>query len=74
MFTGGIGENSVPTRATVVGLLPFLGLTLDPASNATHGRDRAGCITTLTRPQAMVVRTNEELMIAMDTAEIVQGG
>ncbi len=74
VFTGGIGENSVPTRAKVVGLLPFLGLTLDPASNDTHGRDRAGCITTLTRPQAMVVRTNEELMIAMDTAEIVQGG
>ena len=74
VFTGGIGENSVPTREKVVGLLPFLGLTLDPVSNATHGRDRAGCITTLTRPQAMVVRTNEELMIAMDTAEIVQRG
>ena len=74
VFTGGIGENSVLVREKVVGLLPFLGLTLDPVSNATHGRDRAGCITTLTRPQAMVVRTNEELMIAMDTAEIVQHG
>jgi acetate kinase len=74
VFTGGIGENSVLVRERVVGLLPFLGLTLDPAANASHGRDRAGCITMRTRPQAMVVRTNEELMIAMDTAEIVQRG
>lgn len=74
VFTGGIGENSVLVREKVVALLPFLGLTLDPAANASHGRDRAGCITTLTKPQAMVVATNEELMIAMDTAEIVQRG
>ena len=74
VFTGGIGENSVLVREKVVGLLRFLGLTIDPVSNASHGRDRAGCITTRTRPQAMVVRTNEELMIAMDTAEIVQRG
>jgi acetate kinase len=74
VFTGGIGENSVLVREKVVGLLPFLGLTLDPGANASHGRDHAGCITTRTRPQAMVVRTNEELMIAMDTAEIVQRG
>jgi acetate kinase len=74
VFTGGIGENSVLVRAKVVGMLEFLGLTLDPAANASHGRDRAGCITAVTRPRAMVVRTNEELMIAMDTAEIVQRG
>jgi len=52
--------------------LGFLGLTLDPALNATSGRGQQGRISTGTRPQAVVVPTNEELMIAMDTAEIAQ--
>lgn len=69
-FTGGIGENSTTVRARTVAHLGFLGLTVDPAANAAHGRDRQGRITAETRPQALVVPTNEELMIAMDTAEI----
>jgi acetate kinase len=72
VFTGGIGENSIRVRARVVEQLGFLGLALDPALNATHGRDRQGRITTGFRPQAVVVPTNEELMIAQDTAEIAQ--
>jgi acetate kinase len=74
VFTGGIGENSVTVRARTVTLLKFLGLELDPAANAAHGRSQRGRITVGTRPQALVVPTNEELMIAMDTAEIVQRG
>ena len=74
VFTGGIGENSVTVRARTVQHLTFLGLELDPAANAVHGRGQHGRITVGTRPQAMVVPTNEELMIAMDTAEIVQRG
>jgi len=74
VFTGGIGENSVTVRARTVQHLAFLGLELDPAANAVHGRGQHGRITVGTRPQAMVVPTNEELMIAMDTAEIVQRG
>jgi acetate kinase len=72
VFTGGIGENSVAVRARTVEHLGFLGLTIDPEANATHGRGRNGRITKETRPQALVVPTNEELMIAMDTAEIAQ--
>jgi acetate kinase len=72
VFTGGIGENSASIRARVVGLLPFLGLEIDPESNAAHVRGRAGRITRGTRPQAAVIPTNEELMIALDTAEIVK--
>jgi acetate kinase len=72
VFTGGIGENAAPIRARVVEQLGFLGLTLDPALNATSGRGQQGRISTGTRPQAVVVPTNEELMIAMDTAEIAQ--
>jgi acetate kinase len=74
VFTGGIGENSTTVRARTVEHLGFLGLTLDAAANAVHGRGQAGRITVGTRPQALVVPTNEELMIAMDTAEIVQRG
>jgi len=72
VFTGGIGENSAAVRAAVVGRLRFLGLVLDAAANAQHGRGQHGRITVETRPQALVVPTNEELMIAMDTSEIGQ--
>ena len=74
VFTGGIGENSAVVRARVVSQLGFLGLVLDPAANATHGRAQAGRITVGLRPQALVVPTNEELMIARDTADLVQRG
>jgi acetate kinase len=72
VFTGGIGENSVLVRARVIEQLRFLGLELDPALNAKHGREHHGRITVGTRPQALVVPTNEELMIAMDTSEIAE--
>jgi acetate kinase len=72
VFTGGIGENSVAVRARTISLLGFLGLTIDPAANATHGRSQSGRITNERRPQALVVPTNEELMIAMDTADIAR--
>ncbi|MCU0255316.1 MAG: acetate kinase, partial [Vicinamibacterales bacterium] len=71
VFTGGIGENSSTVRARVVAQLGFLGLVLDEQANATHGRDRHGRVTATERPQALVVPTNEELMIALDTAEIL---
>ena len=72
VFTGGIGENSVAVRARTVEHLGFLGLTIDPHANATHGRSQNGRITEEIRPQALVVPTNEELMIAQDTAEIAR--
>jgi acetate kinase len=69
-FTGGIGENSATVRRRVVELLGFLGLTIDAEANDAHGRQTRGRITREQRPQALVVPTNEELMIALDTAEI----
>src|SRR6266545_4280076 len=71
VFTGGIGENAVRVRAQVLGLLAFAGFALDPAANELHGAATQGRITRSTSPMAAVVATNEELMIAMDTAEIV---
>ena len=53
--------------------LGFLGLTLDVAANANHGRAQGGRITTGTKPQALVVPTNEELMIAEDAERIARG-
>ena len=73
VFTGGIGENSSTVREMTIARLGFLGLTLDPAANATHGRAQNGRITTGTKPQALVVPTNEELMIAQDSAQIARG-
>jgi acetate kinase len=71
VFTGGIGENATLVRAKVVELLGFLGITLDPELNAVHGKGYNGRITQGHGPQVIVVPTNEELMIAMDTAEII---
>ncbi len=71
VFTGGIGENAAFVRAKVCELLGFVGITLDPELNAIHGKGHGGRITRPDGPQALVVPTNEELMIAMDTAEII---
>ena len=71
VFTGGIGENAAAVRAKIVELLGFTGLRLDPEANATHGRERNGRITVSHQPMAAVIPTNEELMIALDTATII---
>jgi acetate kinase len=70
VFTGGIGENAVDVRARIVDLLGFAGFALDAHANSLHGKALRGRITRSTSPMAAVVATNEELMIAIDTAEI----
>jgi acetate kinase len=72
VFTGGIGENAVQVRAKIVELLGFAGFALDPHVNKTHGKAQRGRITRSTSPMAAVIPTNEELMIAIDTAEIIE--
>lgn len=71
VFTGGIGENSARVRAAVIGHLGFLGLTLDAEANRAAVRGQSGRITASVAPQCLVVPTNEELMIALDTAQLV---
>lgn len=71
-FTGGIGENSVPVRARTVEHLRVLGCVLDPARNAVSGRESKGLITTDGSTRCLVVPTNEELVIATDTAALVK--
>ena len=73
VFTGGIGENASAVRARVLAQLPFLGLELHEGRNAAHGRDSGGVISAGDlAPVAMVVPTNEERMIAEDTAALIE--
>lgn len=70
IFTAGIGENAIDLRAQVVNRLGALGITLDPETNNCRGKaavisKKSSAIT------VMVVPTNEELMIALDTKKIV---
>ncbi len=70
IFTAGVGENSAELRAQIMTGLDFLGLKLDPEKNKTRGKE--AIISTDDSPNTiMVIPTNEELVIAMDTAEIV---
>ncbi len=73
VFTGGIGENSVRVRAMTMARLRSLGLQLDPAANACMTGGACGVISAPdATPCAAVVATNEEWMIACDTAELAR--
>ncbi|HLY84482.1 MAG TPA: propionate/acetate kinase, partial [Acidimicrobiales bacterium] len=73
VFTGGIGENSALIRSLVLGRLGFLGLAEDAEANADHGRHSGGRISLPGPVLALVVPTDEELLIARDTARVIQG-
>ena len=68
-FTAGVGENDSATRAAVCEYLGFLGVKLDPELNAQRGEHMISAADS--KVQVWVVPTNEELMIAQDTAELV---
>jgi acetate kinase len=70
VFTGGIGEHSVEVRRAVLGHLGVLGLCEDPAANAEHGRGTGGRVSPEGPTVALVVPTDEELVIARDTARL----
>ncbi len=70
IFTGGIGENDRLTRSLVLEHLAILGFELDGKLNQKNG-DPLGRISDQHSTLAMVVATNEELMIAMDTHALV---
>jgi acetate kinase len=70
VFTGGIGEHDAGVRASVVEMLGFLGTTVDASANAVHGRDSDGHISGPDGPAVLVVPTDEELTIAIDTAQL----
>ena len=69
-FTAGVGENDGAIRAAVCEYLGFLGVKLDPELNSKRGKEMV-ISTPDSKVQVWVVPTNEELMIAQDTAELV---
>lgn len=73
VFTGGIGENAEDMRAIVCDGLSFLGIKIDRAYNSTLLRGAEGEISTPdSKVRVFVLPTNEELVIARDTKEIVE--
>lgn len=74
VFTGGIGENSPEIRAHIAGGLQWMGLELDAEANArTVARQEGRISTEGSRLAAWVIPTDEELLIARDTARLVLG-
>ena len=71
VFTGGIGENSVGVRAAVISRLRLLGFELNVAANAAAVRGQGGQIGTSGSTPALVIATNEELMIAREAAQVL---
>jgi acetate kinase len=70
VFTAGIGENSIDTRAEILEGLEYLGIELDQEANDCRGKE-VFISTADSKVKAMVVPTNEELVIAKDTMELV---
>lgn len=74
IFTGGVGENSAEIRAQICTGLEWMGLTLDGNANTQTVNGAEGAISTAdSRLAAWVIPTDEELMIARDTARLVLG-
>lgn len=71
IFTGGIGENSPLIRSKIVAHLKLLGLELDGEANARCIRGAGGMIHADGHPRVLVVPTNEERQIALDTLALL---
>ena len=70
-FTAGVGENDGAVRAAVCEYLSFMGVEIDPELNSKRGKEML-ISTPNSKVQVWVVPTNEELMIAQDTADLVK--
>ena len=75
-FTGGIGENSASMRARILQRLEFLGVVMDEDRNndasVIDDQDHELITTDRSRVEAIVVKTNEELMIARQTRKVIE--
>jgi acetate kinase len=73
VFTGGIGEHAASVRAETLAALGVLGAKPDPERNQAHGKGSGGRITRDDSGLlALVVPTNEELVIARETARLAR--
>ncbi len=71
IFTGGIGENSIPGRKAIVSRLDALGCKLDEARNKAVFGTLGPISTETSKLPAVVIPTNEELMIARETFRVL---
>lgn len=71
-FTGGIGENSGKVRGAVLRGLEFMGVDLDQETNSKRIKGNVELSTETSKVKVFKIPTNEELVIARDTFEIVK--
>ncbi|APF20208.1 Acetate kinase [Caldithrix abyssi DSM 13497] len=71
VFTGGIGENSSLVRKNALSELEFLGIKLDHHKNEEKSKGERDISAAESGVKVLVIPTNEELVIAMDTMQIV---
>ncbi len=71
IFTGGIGENSALVRSKTLAHLRLLNLYLDDNANARCVRGESGAIQRAGHPRVLVIATNEERQIALDTLALL---
>ena len=71
VFTGGVGENQTGVRENVCAPLAFMGVEIDKELNAKTRGTETVISTPESKVKVVVVPTDEELMIARDTREIV---
>ena len=69
-FTAGVGENDADARAAICAYLGFMGVKIDAEKNKLRGQE-VKISTEDSAVQVWVIPPNEELMIAQDTAELV---
>ncbi len=70
VFTGGIGENSCKVRKLVCEHMDYLGIELDDSLNE-NVKGEAFISTNKSKVAVLRIPTNEELVIALDTEQIV---
>ena len=71
VFTGGVGENQTGVRENVCAPLAFMGVEIDKELNARTRGTETVISTAASRVKVCVIPTDEELMIARDTQDIV---
>jgi acetate kinase len=71
VFTAGVGENNGVMRKDIVSGLEFMGIKIDDEKNITRGTvDVSASDATV---KTLVIPTDEEMMIAIDTQRLVEG-
>ena len=69
IFTAGVGENSADQRMAIASGLEFMGVKMDAEANNTRGKETVISAAD-SQVKVLLIPTNEELMIALDTAAL----